>query len=195
MKKIFCLAIILAVFANINIFSATRKSGSKNKIGMTQNKVLLKPEKIALDFINDYAEHINEIDTNPKLIYNNPLFTNKFKEMFRNSLIANFFWSCDEYGSSVEGCTDNGLNHEQREFAEMYGGTVLAYRGQDMPSKYSLLNYNNNTGIVYLKGEGWIHPNYRVLVKMVQEDGIWKIDGAGEINIPKSIIKKIYDNN
>ena len=32
MKKIFCLAIVLAVFVNVNTFSATRKSSSSKKI-------------------------------------------------------------------------------------------------------------------------------------------------------------------
>ena len=196
MKKIFCLAIVLAVFANINTFSATKKSSFKSKTRTTQNKVLSEPEEIALNFINEYADYENsEMYRNPEIIYNSPLFTDRFKEMYRNSLIANFFWNCDEYGSSLEGCTDNKIDGEQREFAEIYGGSVLAERGQDMPKRYSLLSYNEKTGIVYLKGESWSHPNYRVLVKMVQENGMWKIDGAGEINIPKNIIKRMYDNN
>ena len=196
MKKIFCLAIVLAVFVNINTFSATKKSSFKSKTRTTQNKVLSEPEEIALNFINEYVDYENsEMYRNPEVIYNSPLFTGRFKEMYRNSLIADFFWNCDEYGSSIEGCTDNKIDGEQREFAEIYGGSVLAERGQDVPHKYSLLDYNENTGIVYLKGEGWSHPNYRVLVKMVQENGMWKIDGAGEINIPKNIIKRMYDNN
>lgn len=196
MKKIFCLAIVLAVFVNINTFSATKKSSSKSKTRITQNKVLSEPEEIALNFINEYVDYENsEMYRNPEIIYNSPLFTDRFKEMYRNSLIANFFWNCDEYGSSLEGCTDNKIDGEQREFAEIYGGSVLAERGQDMPQRYSLLSYNEKTGIVYLKGEGWSHPNYRVLVKMVQENGIWKIDGAGEINIPKYLIDGMYDNN
>lgn len=196
MKKIFCLAIVLAVFVNINTFSATKKSSSKSKTRIIQNKVLSEPEEIALNFINEYVDYENsEMYRNPEIIYNSPLFTDRFKEMYRNSLIANFFWNCDEYGSSLEGCTDNKIDGEQREFAEIYGGSVLAERGQDMPQRYSLLSYNEKTGIVYLKGEGWSHPNYRVLVKMVQENGIWKIDGAGEINIPKYLIDGMYDNN
>ena len=196
MKKIFCLAIVLAVFVNVNTFSATKKSSSKSKTRITQNKVLSEPEEIALNFINEYADYENsEMYRNPEIIYNSPLFTDRFKEMYRNSLIANFFWNCDEYGSNIEGCTDNKIDGEQKEFAEIYGGSVLAEQGQDMPKRYSLLSYNEKTGIVYLKGEGWSHPNYRVLVKMVQENGIWKIDGAGEINIPKNIIKRMYDNN
>ena len=196
MKKIFCLAIVLAVFVNVNTFSATKKSSSKSKTRITQNKVLSEPEEIALNFINEYVDYENsEMYRKPEIIYNSPLFTDRFKEMYRNSLIANFFWNCDEYGSSLEGCTDNKIDGEQREFAEIYGGSVLAERGQDMPQRYSLLSYNEKTGIVYLKGEGWSHPNYRVLVKMAQENGMWKIDGAGEINIPKNIIKRMYDNN
>ena len=196
MKKIFCLAIVLAVFVNINTFSATKKSSSKSKTRIIQNKVLSEPEEIALNFINEYVDYENsEMYRNPEIIYNSPLFTDRFKEMYRNSLIANFFWNCDEYGSSLEGCTDNKIDGEQREFAEIYGGSVLAEGGQDVPQRYSLLSYNEKTGIVYLKGEGWSHPNYRVLVKMVQENGIWKIDGAGEINIPKYLIDGMYDNN
>ena len=196
MKKIFCLAIVLAVFVNVNTFSATKKSSFKSRTRTTQNKVLSEPEEIALNFINEYADYENsEMHRNPEIIYNSPLFTDRFKEMYRNSLIADFFWNCDEYGSNIEGCTDNKIDGEQKEFAEIYGGSVLAERGQDMPKRYSLLSYNEKTGIVYLKGEGWSHPNYRVLVKMVQENGMWKIDGAGEINIPKYLIDGMYDNN
>ena len=196
MKKIFCLATVLAVFVNINTFSATKKSSSKSKTRITQNKVLSEPEEIALNFINEYADYENsEMYRKPEIIYNSPLFTDRFKEMYRNSLIANFFWNCDEYGSNIEGCTDNKIDGEQKEFAEIYGGSVLAEGGQDVPQRYSLLSYNEKTGIVYLKGEGWSHPNYRVLVKMAQENGMWKIDGAGEINIPKYLIDGMYDNN
>ena len=75
MKKIFCLAIVLAVFMNVNTFSATKKSSSKSKTRITQNKVLSEPEEIALNFINEYADYENsEMYRNPEIIYNSLLF-------------------------------------------------------------------------------------------------------------------------
>lgn len=115
--------------------------------------------------------------------------------MYRNADIANFFWNCEEYGSSVGGCTDNGITEEQEEFLEIYGGYITAHRGQEIPDKYQALSYNPNTGIVVLGGADSWSTHYRALVKVVQENGEWKIDGAGEINIPEEVIGNMYDNN
>ena len=83
MKKIFCLAIVLAVFVNVNTFSATRKSNSqKDNIS---NK-LSEPERIATEFLNEYVkkdeQYTSAEDSEEKLanwIYENKILTDSFK--------------------------------------------------------------------------------------------------------------------
>ena len=53
MKKIFCLAIVLTVFTNVNTFSATRKSNSQKDNILSK---LSEPERIATEFLNEYVK-------------------------------------------------------------------------------------------------------------------------------------------
>lgn len=54
MKKIFYLAIILAVFVNVNTFSATRKSSSSKKSSSSQSQS--EPVRIVLKFLREYVK-------------------------------------------------------------------------------------------------------------------------------------------
>ena len=53
MKKIFCLAIVLAVFVNVNTFSATRKSNSNKKNSSSQ--INSEAAQVALKFLKEYT--------------------------------------------------------------------------------------------------------------------------------------------
>lgn len=53
MKKIFCLAAILTLFANVNTFSATRKLSSSKKSSSSQSQA--EPVKVVLRFLREYV--------------------------------------------------------------------------------------------------------------------------------------------
>ena len=50
MKKIFCLAVVLVVFTNVNTFSATRKSNSVKNSSSVQNQS--EAVRVALNVVN-----------------------------------------------------------------------------------------------------------------------------------------------
>ena len=54
MKKIFCLAIVLAIFVNVNPFPATRKSNSSKKNSSSQ--INSEAAQVALKFLKEYTE-------------------------------------------------------------------------------------------------------------------------------------------
>ena len=68
MKKIFCLAIVLAVFMNVNTFSATRKSNSSKKNSSSQ--INSEAAQVALKFITEYSSMTDNTEymRNTKLI-------------------------------------------------------------------------------------------------------------------------------
>ena len=88
MKKIFCLAIVLAVFVNVNTFSASKKSNSTKNSSSVQNQ----PEavKVALNVVNSLMKR-NGFN-GPSLIssetqdwvYGNSRFTDDFKTEYEN---------------------------------------------------------------------------------------------------------------
>ena len=68
MKKIFCLAIVLAIFVNVNTFSATRKSNSSKKNSSSQ--INSEAAQVALKFITEYSSMTDHTEymRNTKLI-------------------------------------------------------------------------------------------------------------------------------
>jgi len=68
MKKIFCLAIVLAVFMNVNTFSATKKSSLSKKSSSSQ--INSEAAQVALKFITEYSSMTDDTEymRNTKLI-------------------------------------------------------------------------------------------------------------------------------
>ena len=74
MKKIFCLAIVLAVFVNVNTFSATRKSSSSKKSSSSQSQS--EPVRIVLKFLREYVKG------GDNYIENSNLVTDRFRAKY-----------------------------------------------------------------------------------------------------------------
>ena len=55
MKKVFCLAIVLAVFMNINTFSASKKSSSKRS-NTSSTQINSEAPQVALKFVKEYTQ-------------------------------------------------------------------------------------------------------------------------------------------
>ena len=76
MKKIFCLAIVLAIFVNVNTFSATRKSNSSKKNSSSQ--INSEAAQVALKFITEYSS----ITDNIEYMRNTKLITEKLRSEY-----------------------------------------------------------------------------------------------------------------
>ena len=76
MKKMFCLAIVLAVFVNVNTFSATRKSNSSKKNSSSQ--INSEAAQVALKFITEYSS----MTDNTEYMRNTKLITEKLRSEY-----------------------------------------------------------------------------------------------------------------
>ena len=76
MKKIFCLAIVLAVFMNVNTFSATKKSSLSKKSSSSQ--INSEAAQVALKFITEYSS----MTDNTEYMRNTKLITEKLRSEY-----------------------------------------------------------------------------------------------------------------
>ena len=74
MKKLFCLALILSIFVNVNTFSVTRKSssGKKSSSGQVQAEAV----RVVLRFLKEYA------NLGPGYIDDTNLISDKFRTKY-----------------------------------------------------------------------------------------------------------------
>ena len=189
MKKIFCLSIVLAVFVNINTFSATRKSNSVKNSSSVQNQS--EAVRVALNVVNSLMKR-NGFD-GPSLtssetqnwVYSNSRFTDDFKTEYSNyvtGLNMNYVCSEDVDDERPDCISYYDLSNEEQQFYDKYGFYPFQ-KGQDYPDSVELVRYNEKDGYVITKGKGW--KDYIMYIKVINEDGQWKVDGAARINIPK----------
>ena len=189
MKKIFCLVVVLVVFTNINTFSATRKSNSVKNSSSVQNQS--EAVRVALNVVNSLMKR-NGFD-GPSLtssetqnwVYSNSRFTDDFKTEYSNyvtGLNMNYVCSEDVDDERPDCISYYDLSNEEQQFYDKYGFYPFQ-KGQDYPDSVELVRYNEKDGYVITKGKGW--KDYIMYIKVINEDGQWKVDGAARINIPK----------
>ena len=191
MKKIVCLAIVLAVFVNVNTFSASKKSNSTKNSSSVQNQ----PEavKVALNVVNSLMKR-NGFN-GPSLIssetqdwvYGNSRFTDDFKTEYSNYVTGlNMDYVCSEdVDDERPDCVSYyDLSNEEQQFYDKYGFYPFQ-KGQDAPKEVKFVRYNEKDGYIITNGGEW--KDYIMYIKVINEDGQWKVDGAGRINIPKHL--------
>ena len=164
MKKIFCLAIVLAVFVNVNTFSATRKSNSNKKNSSSQ--INSEAAQVALKFLKEYTEVLENNTTSIPNDVSNPedydveyiyfKTTDLITERFRNELLK----LTVECYSEEDGC-----------------GAYLIKWNQYYDPKLKILSYNSNKGIVIIQGVDM--PDFKVKVKVKNVNGKWLVDNSG----------------
>ena len=164
MKKIFCLAIVLAVFVNVNTFSATRKSNSNKKNSSSQ--INSEAAQVALKFLKEYTEVLENNTTSIPNDVSNPedydveyiyfKTTDLITERFRNELLK----LTVECYSEADGC-----------------GADLITGHQYYDPKLKILSYNSNKGIVIIQGVDM--PDFKVKVKVKNVNGKWLVDNSG----------------
>ncbi|ERK48796.1 hypothetical protein [Leptotrichia wadei] len=191
MKKIFCLVVVLVVFTNVNTFSATRKSNSVKNSSSVQNQS--EAVRVALNVVNSLMKR-NGFD-GPSLtssetqnwVYSNSRFTDDFKTEYSNyvtGLNMNYVCSEDVDDERPDCISYYDLSNEEQQFYDKYGFYPFQ-KGQDYPDSVELVRYNEKDGYVITKGKGW--KDYIMYIKVINEDGQWKVDGAARINIPKHL--------
>ena len=161
MKKIFCLAIVLAVFVNVNTFSATRKSNSSKKNSSSQIKS--EAAQVALKFLKEYTEVLENNTTGIPNDVSNPedydvryiylkatnLITKRYRNELLETIVANY--------------------------AEEDGGGADPVLGlQDFDTEWKIVSYNSKNGNVLLQG-----PTFKVKVKVKNVNGKWLVDNSG----------------
>ena len=159
MKKIFCLAIVLAVFVNVNTFSATKKSSSSKKNSSSQ--INSEAPQVALKFVKEYTQVLESYlgDSNPAYRNHDARYsylesTNLITKRYRNELLETIV---ENYAAE-----DGGG-----------GDPVLGY--QDFDTEWKIVSYNSKNGNVLLQG-----PTFKVKVKVKNVDGKWLVDNSGD---------------
>lgn len=161
MKKIFCLAIVLAVFVNVNTFSATKKLSSSKKSSSSQ--INSEAAQVALKFLKEYTEVLENNTTGIPNDVSNPedydvryiylkatnLITKRYRNELLETIVANY--------------------------AEEDGGGADPVLGlQDFDTEWKIVSYNSKNGNVLLQG-----PTFKVKVKVKNVNGKWLVDNSG----------------
>lgn len=116
--------------------------------------------QVALDFLNSYIENNHTLET-IEFVKASPLATENLKTELENIVIR--AW---EENPKI------GLQFDP------------LFDAQDYPHKgVALVDFNPNTGYVTVKGIEW--DDFRVVLRVVNEDGHILVDGCGVVNIPE----------
>ncbi|KAA9332620.1 hypothetical protein [Adhaeribacter soli] len=119
--------------------------------------------EVALSFMNNYKAHCDSasksMDTG-KWIEFNPLLTPSFKITYKK-LVDEAFKTDPELGLDADPIFD----------------------AQDYPDEGFILLENGENGYVTLQGKDW--PDFKLVVKVIQANNNWLVDGAGIINVPE----------
>lgn len=123
----------------------------------------LEPQ-VAVDFLNSYIKNCNSGDENNgivEFIQSSPLATKQFKSNLKK-LIADAFAEDPVMGLGFDPLFD----------------------AQDYPDAgVELLDFNSETGYLTVKGIKW--KDFKVTMKVVEQNGKTMVDGCGVVNIPE----------
>lgn len=118
----------------------------------------------ALSFINGYVENSNNMKTAMNIsdwTKANTLCTANFKAELKNIIDEAF-----------------------REDPEMGLDADPIFDAQDYPEKgFELVSFDEKTNYLTVKGIDW--PDFKLTLKVVEENGKWLVDGCGSVNIPE----------
>lgn len=184
-RKVFYLILFLLVLSVMPLSSATNKS---SKSGSSSSQSQPEPVRVALNIVNrllKYEPGFISSETQ-EWVYNNSKLTDSFKTEYSNyvqGLNSDVCW--EDVDDPREDCVPySDLNDEEQEFYDKYGFYPFQ-KGQDIPDSVELFRYNEKDGYVIARGKGW--KDYIMYIKVINEDGQWKVDGAARINIPKHL--------
>ncbi len=126
--------------------------------------VEMKCTKQALKFINSYVNNCNKMKESLGVIEwtnANGLTTINFKKELK-TLVENAYKQDPELGLGFDPIFD----------------------AQDYPEKgFELVSFDEKTNFIVVKGKDW--ADFKLTLKMVEENEQWLVEGCGIINIPK----------
>ena len=118
----------------------------------------------ALSFINGYVENSNNMNEAMNIID----FTNS------NNLTT------ETFKSTLERIIETAL----KENPEMGLDADPIYDAQDYPEQgFELESIDEKSNYLTVKGIDW--PDFKLTMKVVEENGKWLVDGCGSVNVPK----------
>lgn len=121
------------------------------------------PIKTALTFLNSYVDNCNKMKESIGVIEwvdSNKLTTNRFKKELKRIM---------EDAYKIE--PEIGLDADP------------IFDAQDYPDKgFELVSFDSTTNILLVKGKNW--PEFKLTIRMVNENANWLVDGCGMVNIP-----------
>lgn len=123
--------------------------------------------EVALLFINDYVEHcmrIGEKEGTDEWLESNSFISKNF--LYAWQTILNNSYKEDAYKE------DHG-----------YSDPILNWYVYDLPNEgFELESFNTLTGYCIVRGKKW--KEFRLAMKIINENGKCLVDGCGSVNIP-----------
>ena len=156
--------LVIATAVIVGLLSCNSSTDVKSDSSTPLSETKVTPDfSVALNFINDYTKFSMpkaqaSIDTN--WIDRNELLTDHFKTAYRAL-----------------------LDSARKEDPELGLGFDPIFDAQDFPDKgFSIFKADTLGGYVTVVGNDW--KEFELVLKVVQNDKKWLVDGAGVINIP-----------
>ena len=156
---------VIVVFVSISCGQSDKTNEVVASIN-TETQVSQRDKKVevALIFINDYVGNSNKVNQAIEIVEwvnSNGLTTKAFKIELKK-IIDSAYKQDPELGLEADPIFD----------------------AQDYPSKGFVLEFiDEKKNYIMLKGIDW--PEFKLALKVVEEDNSWLVDGCGNVNIPK----------
>lgn len=163
-QKLLFISIIL-LFASCKSETPKNPSSEEPLVAQESNSKEENKEINALRFINSYVENCNKANQSVSIlqwIESNTLVTSKFKAELTRIIID-----------------------AEKEDPEMGLGFDPILDAQDYPEEGFEVDSIGEGDFLTVKGKKW--TEFKVVMKLVKEQGEWKIDGCGVINIPQNM--------
>ncbi len=164
MKNILRQGLILTII----ILTSCSQSENTNKanVDKTEHQVILETQnkvENALKFINGYTENASKMSQAEgigKWLNSHNLATESFKTEVKR-IIEDAFQQDPELGFGADPIFD----------------------AQDYPDNgFELDSFDENTNYLTVRGKNW--PDFKLTMKIVEENEKWLVDGCGIVNIP-----------
>lgn len=157
--------IVTFVFVFISCGQSDKTNETVTTIS-TENVVSQKDKKVeaALVFINDYVDNSNKLNKAVGTIewVNSSSLTTKAFKIELKKIIDDAYKQDPELGLGADPIVD----------------------AQDYPNKgFELESIDEQTNFLIVKGKDM--PEFKLTIKVVEENGNWLVDGCGIVNIPK----------
>lgn len=165
MAKVIVRILIVAV---VFVFISCGQNGKINEVAAsttTENVVSQKDKRaeIVLAFINGYVDNSNKLNKAIGIIdwvNLDSLTTKSFKTEIKKI-----------------------VDEANKQDPELGLEADPIFDAQDYPSKgFELESIDDKTNFLIVKGKDW--PEFKLTIKVVEENGNWLVDGCGMVNIP-----------